>query len=158
MPDVFDFLEKLDITYAKYEHPAVFTVDDARTHKPDEAFWECKNLFLRNRKGDRHYLVTIEAEKQLNLKALGEELGEKVGFASPERLKQYLGIAPGSVSPFGLLNNIDHAVVFVLDKSALESELIGVHPNLNTQTLVMKTSDFVRAIETLENPFLVKQL
>lgn len=158
MSNVFKFLDSLGISYTKYNHPAVFTAEDAHTYRPDVAFWECKNLFLRNRKGDKHYLVTIHAEKRLDLIALGKELGEKVGFASPERLKKYLHISPGSVSPFGLLNDTSHTVIFVLDNSALQSDLIGVHPNVNTQTLVMKTDDFVKAIKTIDNPFLIKQL
>lgn len=158
MKNVFEFLDNLGVAYEKHEHPPVFTTEEAHEHRPDTDFWECKNLFLRNRKGDKHYLVTIHAEKRLDLKVLGEIVGEKVGFASSERLKKHLDLEPGSVSPFGLINDTEHEVVFILDRDALEHEKIGVHPNTNTQTLVMDTSEFKRAIESLDNPFTVYAL
>jgi Ala-tRNA(Pro) deacylase len=158
MKNVFEFLDNIHIAYKKYEHPPVFTVEEAQKHRPPGDFWECKNLFLRNRKGDKHYLVTVHADKRLDLKAVGEIVGEKVGFASPERLKKYLDLEPGSVSPFGLLNDTNHEVVFILDSDALKHEYIGVHPNTNTQTLVIKTDDFKRTIESLDNPFQVETL
>jgi Ala-tRNA(Pro) deacylase len=158
MEIVFNFLDSLHISYDKYEHPPVFTTKEAHEHRPDTDFWECKNLFLRNRKGDKHYLVTIHADKRLDLKALGEIVGEKVGFASPERLKKHLDLEPGSVSPFGLLNNTEHDVVFILDKDAMEHTYIGIHPNTNTQTVVMKTDDFKRVIDSLGNPFQMETL
>jgi Ala-tRNA(Pro) deacylase len=158
MQNVFEFLDELGVLCKKYEHPAVFTVEEAQTHRPNTDFWENKNLFLRNKKGDKHYLVTLDKGKRLDLLQLGKELGEKVGLASPERLLKYLNVTPGSVSPFGLLNDAEHAVLYILDKDALEQEYIGVHPNINTQTIVMKTSDFLRAIEAIGNIVLVTKM
>ena len=158
MPEVFTLLDSLSVSYDTYNHPPVFTTEEAYEHRPAVDFWENKNLFLRNRKGDKHYLVTIEATKRLNLKKLGEEVGEKVGFASPERLKKYLNLSPGSVSPFGLIHDKEHKVIFMLDSDAFLHESIGVHPNTNTQTIIMKTSDFQKTIESLSNPFMVKKL
>ena len=158
MPEVFTLLDSLNVSYDTYDHPPVFTTEEANKHRPNVDFWENKNLFLRNRKGDKHYLVTIEATKRLDLKKLGEELGEKVGFASPERLKKHLNLLPGSVSPFGLLNDSEHEVVFILDSDALAHENIGVHPNTNTQTIIMKTTDFRHAVESFGNPVFTKEI
>lgn len=158
MNDVYDLLNSKGIVYERYEHPAVFTVEEAHIHRPDTDFWENKNLFLRNKKGDKQYLVTLGAEKQLNLKALGEKLGERLSFASTERLEEYLHLTPGSVSPFGLIHESARAVVFILDSDALQHEKIGVHPNTNTETIVMDTKEFIRVIESIDNPVQVQDL
>ena len=139
MENVFDFLKGLGIEYQVFNHPAVFTVEESQRHRLDIEFGENKNLFLRNKKGDRHYLVVISASKQLDLKKFSEKLDEKnIGFASPDRLLKYLKLTPGSVSPFGLLNDIERKVELIIDKDLLENEMLGFHPNINTQTLVLK--------------------
>ncbi len=151
MEQVVELVKKLEIEYQLFSHPAVFTVEESRDHRPPVECGETKNLFLRNRRGDRHYLVVIEADKQLDLKRLGEQLGEKVGFASPERLQKYLNLTPGSVSPFGLINDENNEVVLVVDKRLLKEERIACHPNDNTYTIVLNTSDWQKAMEYLGN-------
>ena len=149
MSDVFEFLDGLGIAYERYEHPAVFTAQEAHAHRPPAEFWEIKNLFLRNKKGDAHFLVTLDAEKHLDLKKFGDELGERLSFASPERLQEHLALTPGSVSPFGLLHDRENRVRFLLDEDVLKNKKIGVHPNTNTQTLIIDTKDFLRAMDSL---------
>lgn len=158
MKEVIELLDNLNVTYEIFEHPEVFTVEEAHEHRPSRDFWENKNLFLRNKKGDKHFLITLGANKQLDLKKLGEELGERLSFASPERLKKKLNLTPGSVSAFGLIHNTEHDVIFILDKDALSHENVGVHPNNNTQTVVMKTEDFERAIETFGNTVCIQEV
>lgn len=153
MPEVLEYLEGLGIAYVVHHHKPVFTVDEAKDVRIDADFGENKNLFLRNRKGDVHYLVTIAAEKQLNLKSLAEALQEKsVGFASPERLLQYLHLTPGSVSPFGLVHKSAREVRFILDTDLLAHTKLGFHPNTNTQTLVLETEDFKKYLAAIGNP------
>ena len=88
MSDIYEVLAELGITFQKHEHPPVFTVEEADDHTGDLPGARTKNLFLRNKKGDRHYLVTLESRKPVDLKALRKMLGESsLSFASPERLR-----------------------------------------------------------------------
>lgn len=159
MPNVYKYLDELGISYEVHEHPAVFTVEDAAEHRADDIeYAEDKNLFLRNQKGNKHYLVTIPAEKQLDIKKLSEDVGEKLSFASPERLEKYLGLTPGSVSPFGLLNDENSEVVFILDKDLLDNKKIGFHPNINTQTIILKSEDVTKFLDNCGNQIIFKTL
>ena len=155
MENVFDFLKQYSIPYKLHEHVAVFGVNDARDVYQGIEFGENKNLFLRNRKGNKHYLVTLPAFKQISLDDLAEKLDEKdLSFASEERLKKYLNVTRGSVSPFGLLNDAEKEVVFVLDIELLDNDHLGFHPNINTQTVVLKSGDFRMCIEKMGNKVL----
>jgi len=140
---VYDVLEKLEISYNRYEHPPVFTVEQAEKHWKNIAGSHCKNLFLRNKKGNRHYLVILEHSKTADLKALANQLGEdKLSFASPERLERYLGLSTGAVSPFGLINDRTKEVEVVLDQDLKKAGQINFHPNVNTATLGISFNDF----------------
>lgn len=158
MERVFELLDALGVPYETFEHPAVFTVEEAEKHRPPREFWENKNLFLRNKKGDKHFLVTLSAKKQLDLKKIGNELGERISFASPERLKKHLTLTPGSVSPFGLIHNVERDIIFILDKDVFLHENIGVHPNTNTQTVVLKTKDFIEVVKTLTDDVRIQEM
>src|SRR6185503_15998134 len=101
-PPVYAALDALGIRYSRHEHPAVFTAEDASKHWDPIDGVQCKNLFLRNKKGDRHYLVVVEISKRVDLKDLVKVVGDdRLSFGSPERLMAKLGLMPGSVSPFG---------------------------------------------------------
>lgn len=155
MNNIYQVLENLGIEFNKHEHPAVYTVEEAAGYDADPTAAKTKNLFLRNKKGDRFYLVVVGANKRLDLKKLAESLAEgKFSFATPERLKEYLGLTPGSVSPFGLINDQEKTVRVVVDKELLEKETIGFHPNINTATLVTKTKDFEKFLEWTGNKIL----
>jgi len=97
---VYEVLKKLGIPYTKHEHPPVYTVEQAEQYWEDIEGTHCKNIFLRNKKGKRHYLVILLSSKKADLKALERQLGEdRLSFASPERLMRYLRLEPGAVSP-----------------------------------------------------------
>jgi Ala-tRNA(Pro) deacylase len=109
----------------------------------------CKNLFLRNKKGDRHYLVVAEHRKPVDLQALVKKLGDdRLSFGSPERLQRHLGLTPGSVSPFGLINDPAHAVRVVIDADLRDASSVAFHPNVNTATLRITSADFLRFLES----------
>jgi len=142
MNDIYQVLQDLQIPYEKFEHPPVHTVEDSAKHYRGMDAGTSKNLFLRNAKGDSHYLVVIESTKRLDLKKLAEGLHERnLSFASPERLMTYLSLTPGSVSPFGLINNTDKSVKVIVDSDLLRFEKLSYHPNTNTATLVLATED-----------------
>lgn len=152
MADIYEVLKKLNIPYEKHEHPAVFTVEEAAKYDRGFAAGASKNLFLRNKKGDIHYLVVIPAMKKVDLKALQVTLHEsKLSFASPERMMTYLGLTPGSVSPFGIINDKEKAVRVIIDSELLANEKLGFHPNINTATLVVKTEDFKKFLQWTGN-------
>ena len=117
-------LKELGIAFTRHEHPPVATVDEAAQHWAGIDATHCKNLFLRNQKGNRHYLVVLEHLKKADLRAVADQIGDgKLSFASPERLMTHLGLTPGSVSPFGLINNQDHAVRLVRGLCAVRRSL-----------------------------------
>ncbi len=141
--EVLDCLEALGIPYVRHAHPPVATVAEAERYWTDLRGAHCKNLFLRNNKGNRHYLVIAEASRHVDLKTLTRTLGEdRLSFASPERLKRYLGLEPGSVSPFGLIHDIGKDVRVVVDAGLKAAEKLNFHPNVNTATLEIAFGDF----------------
>lgn len=155
---VYEVLEDLGIFYAKHEHPPVFTVEEAEKHWENISGAHCKNLFLRNKKGNRHYLVILESLKKADLKQLSNQLGEdKLSFASEERLMRYLGLEAGSVSPFGLINDSRKEVRVILDQELKGTDRINFHPNVNTATVGIDFSDFERFLTWCGNSMLYVQ-
>ncbi len=149
---VCNILRELDISYTKHEHPPVYTVEEAEQHWENITGAHCKNLFLRNKKGKNHYLVIAKSEKRVNLKALTSRLGEdRLSFASPERMLRYLGLEPGAVSPFGLINDRENAVVVVIDRDLKEASHVNFHPNVNTATVGIAFTDFEKFLSYCGN-------
>ncbi len=140
---VYEILERLEITCVRHQHPPVFTVEQAEKHWKNITGAHCKNLFLRNKKGNHHYLVILEASKQAELRTLTKRLGEdRLSFASPERLMRFLGLEAGSVSPFGLINDRQKQVKVIVDSGLKEADLVNFHPNINTETVGITYFDF----------------
>jgi Ala-tRNA(Pro) deacylase len=138
-------LTQLGIVYERHDHPPVFTVDEALVQWQGIEAAHCKNLFLRNKKGNRHYLVVAEHDRPVSIQRIAELVGDdRLSFASPERLLKYLGLMPGSVSPLGLINDAAHEVRVVVDAGLRERPRVGFHPNVNTATIVIATTDFER--------------
>jgi Ala-tRNA(Pro) deacylase len=150
--DVLDRLSSLGIAYERYEHPPVPTVEEAAKHWSGIDAAHGKNLFLRNQKGNRHYLVIIAYTKRADLRAVANQIGDgKLSFASPERLMTYLGVTPGAVSPAGLINDREHHVGVFLDRDLKNASRISFHPNVNTATLTVAFSDFERLLADCGN-------
>jgi Ala-tRNA(Pro) deacylase len=146
-------LQELGIAFTRHEHPPVATVDEAAAHWSGIDATHCKNLFLRNQKGSRHYLVVLTASKKADLRAVAEQIGDgKLSFASPERMMTHLGLTPGSVSPFGLINDREHAVRVVLDRDFQNATRLAFHPNINTATFTIAAADFARFLAACGNP------
>lgn len=162
---VLCFLDEHCIDYKVVYHPSLFTIEEALP------FWDsldelkgcthCKNLFLRNHSGKRHYLVTMECHKSLDFVWLQNVIKEgKLSFASPERMERCLGLQPGSVSPLGLINDIDlsdantrelfdngHRVKFFIDKALFDAEMMTFHPCDNTASVALSNEEFKRFLE-----------
>ena len=152
---VYQRLNELSIPYEILEHEVALTVEEMEKVLPETDAQICKNLFLRNEKGNRHYLVVMAKEKHFMLKKFGTIQGlGKMSFASEKRLLKYLGVPGGSVSPFGLLNDSESHVVVYVDKALKECSKIGVHPNVNNATAVISEADFEKFMESLNNEVL----
>lgn len=157
-----DFLQEHGIRYELYAHPPLPTVKAALEYWKDVEATHCKNLFFRNHKGNRHYLVVLECHKELDIHALEHRLKQgKLSFASEERMERCLGLKPGSVSPLGLINDIGveatanpkelyengHRVKLFLDKDLKTAEKLSFHPCENTSGAVISNADFMRFLE-----------
>ncbi len=152
--ELYVLLENLDIGFEYHEHPPVATIEDALTYWKDYNSGRCKNIFFRNHKGDRHYLVILEHLAKLDIKDLEKRLRQgKLTFASDKRLRHYLGVEPGSVSPFGLINDNENHVHLFMDDNLKDCERLTFHPNINTASLVVSNSDFLRFLEFTGNTF-----
>jgi Ala-tRNA(Pro) deacylase len=151
---LYNRLEELGISFDYYEHPPAPTIEVAQEYWKDIEAVHCKNLFFRNHKGDRHYLVILRHTNQLRIHDLEKLLKQgKITFASPERMHKYLGVTPGSVSPFGLINDVAHHVHVFFDETLLKAERISFHPNINTASIVLQFTDFMRFMQASGNSF-----
>lgn len=140
-------LQKLEITYEKVEHSAVYTVEEAKEKVPKIDGIGCKNLFLRTQKKEC-FLYTLPEDKQINLKSLSDQLGvTRFHFASPETLESVLGVIPGSVTPLAITNDKENKVTVLLDKE-LKDKKVLVHPNRNTATISITYQDLIKFIES----------
>ena len=139
------FLRQHGIDAPRHEHPAVMTVEESLRLVPKLPGAKTKNLFLRDKKGARHFLVTVPHDRAVNLDALGEAIGAtKLGFASSERMLKHLGITPGSVSLLALANDRTGAVEFVIDRALWDADAVQAHPLINTATMVLAHADLER--------------
>ena len=153
-PELYDTLNKLNISFEYYEHPPAPTIEEAKKYWKDLEATHCKNIFFRNHKGNRHYLVILEHTQALDIHDLEKRLRQgKLTFASPRRMMKYLGLTPGSVSPFGLINDKENHIHVFIDENLKKSHSISFHPNINTASLVISYKDFERYLNWTGNFF-----
>lgn len=148
MADLFERLAALGVAFDRVDHPPVFTVDEATRLVPPLHGARTKNLFVRDKSGRRHYLVTVGHGKAVDLKALARTVGvPSLSFGSPDRLKRHLGIEPGSVSLLAVVNDTAGAVEVIVDRELWASERIRCHPLVNTVTLSILRADLERFLD-----------
>lgn len=150
--EIYDYLESLGIPFEVTEHPAVYTIEEMERISLPHMEDVCKNLFLRDARGKRHFLVVMEGSKNADLEALGALLGTKLSFASEERLDRYLGLRKGAVTPLGVLNDPEGAVTLVFDNDLKKRRRVGVHPNDNTATIWLSFTDLESIVRSNGNP------
>ena len=163
------FLNEHGISFHTHHHPPLPTIEMALEYWKEIDSTHCKNLFFRNHKGNRHYLVVFECHKELGIHSLEKSLKQgKLSFASQERMERCLGLLPGSVSPFGLINDMNlvdqdgkpaegvaakelfengHRVKLFLDEDLKTAEKVSFHPCDNTASTVIDNKDFIRFLE-----------
>lgn len=133
---VFDIMESMNIPYDVIEHPAVYTIEDMDKLNIDNKNEVVKNLFVCDDKKKRYFLIVLQKNKRADLKEMRRQLNcRPLCFVSEESLFKYMGLNKGSVTPFGVLNDIDCTVEVIFDKDILAFKRIGVHPNDNTATV-----------------------
>lgn len=161
---VINYLKEHDIPFTCYNHPEGKTIEEAKQWWRNDGSIHCKNLFFRNHKGNRHYLVCFNCDHDLDIHYLEHRLKEslisqglpscgKLSFASPERMMRYLGLEPGSVSPFGLINDTENHVHLFLDDELRNATTLSFHPNDCRGTVVIKREDFERYLNIVGNTY-----
>jgi Ala-tRNA(Pro) deacylase len=147
--DLFTFLHQLGIEYSTVEHPPFFTVEEGRPWHDKIPGLHCKNLFIKDRKGGI-WLVVMPGEKRADLGRLEKLLSApRFSFARAELLLQILELTPGSVTPFGLMNDTGRVVTVVLDQDMLDSEWVNYHPLCNEASTTLRSADLVRFVRAL---------
>ncbi len=151
MNSVETYLQSCGVEYVRYEHPAVFTCEDAEKHCLHLPGLACKNLFLKNRKGDRYFVYTLPASARADLKKFASSVGvDVVRFGSADELMHMLRVAPGSVSPFGVLHDEERAVELCIDSRVRNADMVTFHPNTNTASLLLTHGMFAKYLATLQ--------
>lgn len=151
---LYEILNDLEITFEKVEHEAFPTVEASGDfYEQKQMGVDCKNIFLRDKRGRNHFLVVIQSEKNVDIPVLAEalETHRKMGFASDERLEKFLGLKPGSVTPFGIIHNNAKEIKVVIDSDIFDNEFVHFHPLRNTATLKISTADFRKFLESHDN-------
>jgi Ala-tRNA(Pro) deacylase len=147
--DLLRFLADIGVDQTTYDHPAVFTVAESGGIKTDIPGAHTKNLFLKDAKGQL-WLISAEGHAQIDLKRLHTVIGSaRLSFGKPELMAATLGVAPGSVTAFGLVNDVEHRVRFVLDRTLAEAELLNFHPLTNTGTTTVTRDGFAKFLAAI---------
>jgi len=145
-------LADLDIAVSSFSHPPVHTVEEAKALRGELKGSHIKNLFLRNKKGAM-WLVTCLEDREIDLKALGRALDAgRFSFGSAERLMSYLGVLPGAVTPFAVINDTEGKVQMVLDEALLGCDPVNAHPLVNDMTVAVSPGDLVRFLDATGHP------
>ncbi len=153
--------DKKGISYEWIDHEAAYTIEDMVRMGFDKDMDVAKNLFLRDAKGENHFLVVVRAHKKVDLKAFGKAFGlGRLSFASEERLEKHLGLKKGAVTPLGILNDTEKKVKVYFDQDFVGTSRIGVHPNDNTASVYLSVQDLFglikehgNALEVVEIPY-----
>lgn len=150
--DTYKFLDGLNIKYRITNHEVVHTIEEMVDKGIEKEGYLCKNLFLRNDNGKKHYLVVCHMSKNIDLKDIRVKIGSsRLSFASEERLKKYLNLEYGQVTPLGVINDKNHEVEVVFDKDLIGKKDVGVHPNDNTATIWLNFEDIRKIVENNGN-------
>lgn len=154
-PKLYQLLDELHIAYEYIEHPPAPTIEIAKQYWAGHDAQHCKNLFFRNHKGNRHYLVILNCDRDMAIHDIEKQLHQgKLSFASEARMDKYLGVKPGSVTPFGLINDTEHHVTVFLDQTLQQAEKLSFHPCINTASLIIKREDMIKFLEYCGNEYL----
>jgi Ala-tRNA(Pro) deacylase len=150
---ILKMLEDLNIKYDRVTHPPVMTVSEAKAYGVTDADG-CKNLFLYDKKANKHYLVVMLEDKKAHSNTIRRQIkANSIVFGSEEDLEKLLGVKPGAVSPLGIVNDHNKEVIVLLDEDLPKCSRVCFHPNINTATLVISYSDFEKFLKWSGNEY-----
>lgn len=156
---VSEWLEKNGIEYILHTHPFVYTVEEARKYCSFIPGLHNKNLFIKAKKPNGYYLITIPADMNLNMVTLKAQINTKsIHFASEEDLFKYLGLKRGSVSPLGLINDNEKVVHYIIDIKVWNARVTNFHPNINNETIEITQKNFQKLVKATNNKFTILNL
>ncbi|MDD6323447.1 MAG: YbaK/EbsC family protein [Bacilli bacterium] len=158
MNDVFKYLDNLEIKYEIVYHPAVLTTKEADKFIEGKEGVPSKTMFMSGKKDKKFYLIVMDDSKRLDIKKLNEITNDKLHFGKEEDLLNKMGLVPGVVSIFGLLNNNEHDINIYIDKKINEEEFITFHPNENTATIFIKIKDMYKFLDSLNYKYEIVEL
>ncbi|TMV03920.1 prolyl-tRNA synthetase associated domain-containing protein [Brucella haematophila] len=147
--ELLDHLQNLGIEVTTVEHPPLFTVADSQGLRGEIPGGHTKNLFLKDKK-DNFFLVTVEEDAVVDLKSIHQVVGaaSRVSFGKPEKLLEYLGVIPGSVTVFGAINDRDHNVQVIIDADLMKYDVINGHPLTNEATTSIRREDLITFLKS----------
>ena len=146
--DVYLKLKELGIKYEVINHIPIYTIEEANNLDIKNKEYIVKNLFLRDDKKRNYYLLVVKSSKKIDLNNLKNKINSRrLSFASEIDLEKYLKLKKGSVTPLGILNDVEKIVKVIIDEDILKEEIVGVHPNDNSATIFMKVKDLIKLIE-----------
>lgn len=149
---VYEFLNGLGIEFICYEHEPTPTAEHVAILENKIRGKHCKNLFLKNSKGDQLYMLIAPHDKPVDLKKTARLIGStRLSFAEADQMWTYLKLLPGAVSPFGLIHDLDHAIKVLLDEEIMSYDHINFHPNVNTATVSLRVEDFIKYLNATGN-------
>jgi Ala-tRNA(Pro) deacylase len=156
--DLFQFLDSLNISHTTKRHAPVFTVAESESLRDEIPGGHTKNLFVKDKK-DQYFVLTVEERAAVDLKSVHKVIGaaSRVSFGKPEKMLEFLGVVPGSVTVFGAFSDTHHNVTFVLDEDLMKHEIINGHPLSNDATTSIGRDDLLRFLEaTGHTPLVLK--
>lgn len=150
MKEVFNYLDNLNIKYNVVNHPAAFTTLEADKYIEGMEGIPSKTMFMAGKKDRNFYLFIMDENKRLDIKKISELIGDRLHFGKENDLKNKMGLIPGMVSLFGLLNNKEHDIRVFIDKDVTLEKLITFHPNDNSATIFISVSDMFKILDDLD--------
>lgn len=155
MNEVYNYLDKLKIKYEVVNHPAATTTEEADKYVEGKEGVLTKTLFMAGKKDRKFYMFIMDDNKKLDIKKMSELVEDKIHFGKEEHLKEKLGLKPGTVSLFGLLNNTDHDINIYIDEEILTEKIITFHPNENTATIFISIDDMFKVLDDLKYEYTI---
>ncbi|MEM9999430.1 MAG: prolyl-tRNA synthetase associated domain-containing protein [Pseudomonadota bacterium] len=157
--DLFSFLDELGITYQNHEHEPVFTVSESQALRDEIPGGHTKNLFLKDKKG-RYFLLTVGEEAIIDLKSIHSVIGAqgRVSFGKPEPLMEFLGVIPGAVTAFGIINDTEQTITLLFDEALMRHDVINCHPLRNDATTSISVADMKTFVEATGHAYRVLKL
>ena len=156
--ELLETLDRINIKYENHEHPAVYTVEEAALYHDGIPGIHSKNLFFKDKKKQLFLVVTL-SEKPIQIKEVAKKIGAKSpSFGKPDLLAEVLGVIPGAVTPFAVINDESHRVKVILDEEMMENELLNFHPIVNTATTTINSKDLVKFMEHCQQEFEIIRL